>query len=372
MLHVPCRTLRVGSNRWRVALAAVAGLVVTPLAAIMLASWSAPVGAVLVTGLGIAVLAAVLAGRRLRHDVVLDVDARTVEDGYRAGSKVILHARDGAVIEAEPADRTPADVLAELGLTLDQRALSASLRGVLGVFTRGLLGFMSTWIVASVVMASLHLTAAALAVPPIVAVAATVLVVKKLRPGVIVGLDGLRTTGVLRPRFVPYSAIRAVNVCSLDPSQGTGEQIVVGLESGRLVLPLVAQTRARVDAIVGRIRDGRARYERDSARALESLERGGRSTGAWIAELRKLAGGGFRDAALDRTDLVGVVVDPKVALERRVGAALALRDDPEARVTVRVAANQSADPHVRVALEAASDETLDEERLEASLERGRS
>jgi hypothetical protein len=368
-LQLSCRTLRVGSSRWLAAVGAIAGAVSAPLAALMLSLRTAPLGAVAVLGVTATVFAAVVANRRLRRNVTLDLDPRTIEDGYEAGSKVVLQARNGSVIEAEPVDRSPRDVLSELGLTLDQRALDASLRGVLGGFTRGLLAFMITWLAAAFVMAPLHFFAALTIVPPVLAIAMTALVVKRLRPHVVVGLDGIRRAGVLRPRFVPYSAIRSVRVLAFDPNQAPGEQIVIDAEGGPLVLPLVAQPRAKVDALVARIRDGRARYEQESARALESLERAGRPVAEWLAALRKLAaGGGFRDAALDRSDLERVVADPKVPLERRVGAALALRDDPQARVSVRVAADQAADPRVRVALEAACDEDLDEERLEATLE----
>ena len=76
-----------------------------------------------------------------------------------------------------------------------------------------------------------------------------------------------------------------------------------------------------------------------------------------------MSAGGFRDAALGSSDLEQVLADPRAPLGRRIGAALALREDATGLARVRVAASTAADPRVRVALENAGADDLDEQEL---------
>jgi hypothetical protein len=197
-------------------------------------------------------------------------------------------------------------------------------------------------------------------VPIVLGALAAVFVARNLRPRVVVGLDGIRLMGVLRPKFVPYSKIQSRG--RVESSPQTGSVIVIETADGQLIFPVIGQSNMQIDALIDRIEQGRKRYEEGSARSLHALDRAGRSMSEWMAAVRRLpATGGFRDPALDAGDLERVVADPKAPLERRVGAALALRDP----VKVRVAAEQAADPKVRVALEATIDE--DEAAIERAL-----
>lgn len=286
---------------------------------------------------------------------------KVLEDGYGVPPRgLVLHFRDGPTLEATFADASSAmDVLNHLGLDVAQRALSVPLRGMLGGFVRGLLAFMVTW------FSSLFVTAwlgpIGILVSLFLATIVTALVVRRLRPHVIVGVDGVRIAGVLNPRFIPYSAIAKVYVATIGQNGESG----IALEGafGRRVLPTIGQSTERAQALVRRIEAGRRGDLKEGARELGVLDRGGRSITSWKAAVRSVTAGSFRDAALDMDDLEQVLADHHAPLERRIGAALALREVESGRERIRVAASTSADPRVRVALERAGDAELDEEEL---------
>lgn len=364
-MKVWCRTVRMRPGRTLTAIGVFAGLVTAFFVPTLLATQS--LGMLAIAGAATTVFAAVVASRRLQRDLPLDIDPSSIEDAFSTGNKLVLHLKSGATIEVEPRDETPDAILEKLGLTLDQRALSAPLRGNLGGFTRGLLAFFGTWMGASCLSIPLNNAGITVIGSLLAAVVTTVLVVRNLRPRVIVGSDGLRIVGVLRPRFVPFARVKSVRVAAYGV-EGVG-MILVETDSSPVALPVVGQSSEQVAALVERIEKGRERWAAGGSRALDLLDRAGRSTREWLEALRKLpAEGGFRTAALDRTDLERVLADPQVALERRIGAALALRDDPAARKRVRVAAEQSAEPRVRVAPEAAAADDLDEAEIEKALE----
>ncbi len=90
----------------------------------------------------------------------------------------------------------------------------------------------------------------------------------------------------------------------------------------------------------------------------------------WRAALDEVALGerGFRGAAVPDDELYEILQDPAAPLGRRVGAALVLRRrDGDARARIRVAAETSVEPRIRVALEAAADDDIDEQAIERAL-----
>jgi hypothetical protein len=95
------------------------------------------------------------------------------------------------------------------------------------------------------------------------------------------------------------------------------------------------------------------------ARVLDVLDRRGRSSGAWLAELRALLrrDPDYRSAAVLRDELADVAADPRAHAERRVAAMVALSrvNDVETRRRVRLAVDACADMELRAALEEAAE-----------------
>jgi hypothetical protein len=235
-------------------------------------------------------------------------------------------------------------VLSHVGMGPSQRAVRAPLRGTIGAFTKGLVGFAMTC-------------------------AFTALVVSRYGfPYVVVGADGIRIRGGLRTRFIPFADVRAVDAThGVDQLGMTGVQLTT--TRSRELLPLIGQSLDQRNALVERIRAGREAYLATAGgRPLEALDRAGRPVAAWKANLERLAAseGGFREQPLGKDDFERVLADPRAPLDRRVGAALALRvADPSASVRIRVASESSADERVAAALQAASDGEIHEDVLDS-------
>jgi len=353
-MRVRCLVVRTRPATWLQIVAWIAGFAALVLSPAVLNGGFRELALVVVWAACAGIAGTVLRIARERRNVEIEIDASSIEDGYASGPRLVLHHRNGSRTDAMPEAGTADDILRELGLSLDRRALDAPLRGQLGSFTRGLLAFFGTFFFASALSLVFNSRLVTAVAPFVLAVLVTALV-GRLRPRLVVGLDGIRIAGVLRPRFVPYSAIRAVT---------GGGPIVVDLANETLYLPVIGQSADQIAALHDRIEQGRKRYAEKSARPLDALDRAGRTIAEWTEAVRRLPNAGsFRQAALDIEDLEKVVADPKAPIERRVGAALALRDPAK----VRVAAEQSADPKVRVALEATLEE--DEDVIERALKK---
>lgn len=104
-----------------------------------------------------------------------------------------------------------------------------------------------------------------------------------------------------------------------------------------------------------------------------ALERGERPIPAWLADLAQRAQGrGYRGAALDREDLLQVVESTAAAPTARVGAAALLRKtglQDEERGRLRVVAETSVSPRLRIALEAAADAGVEEDAFDERVAR---
>ncbi len=177
------------------------------------------------------------------------------------------------------------------------------------------------------------------------------------------GLDGVRIVTVWRRRFIPYGAIEKVTL--------TRKRIVLETTSGGIETPNIADTRA-IPVLVSRIEERRAAAALAGAPPLDALDRRERAIGEWRAALDELAlgGKGFRGAALHDDDLQRVLDDPGAPLEQRIGAALTLRSrGGDAQGRIRVAAGTSVERRVRVALEAAAADEIDERAIERALDK---
>jgi hypothetical protein len=283
-------------------------------------------------------------------------------------------AQNGAALELSDGGRivlaglsppaTPDRVLELLGVGPETRALSVPLRELIGPFVRGLLAWAATCAFVGGLLASV-VGPIGLVAGMIFASALTYVLQRGYgRPRLVVGADGIRVERFMNRTFVAYDRIERVETLWLGgagASSGHPQPYLrVHLKPDRgwalpaLVLPFVGQSQAMVDAFAERVRRGIASYGRDAGARVDALSRGGRSLRDWRADVARLTTGGFRDAALQPSDLERVLLDGSAPGEQRIGAALALRTtDPElAAQRIRVAAETCADARLRVALEA--------------------
>jgi hypothetical protein len=266
-------------------------------------------------------------------------------------------------------------VMAHVDVDGARRAVVAPLRGVLGAFTRGLLAF--TFSLPCFLMLLVSLAGPKMAIVAVAAaVAFTVFVVRSLGyPRAIVGSDGIRLTGRLLPKFVSFADIVDVQrTGGASPHGGSIDSgvAIVRKDGGTLSLPTIGQSPDEAQALVSRIRKGMQAYSKDPAERVRwALERRGRPVEAWRTDLKRVAEteGGFREQAIGRDDVERVLADPSAAADQRLGAALALRGmSDDAKVRIREAAATSANVRLRVALEAAADDEVDEAALEGALQ----
>jgi hypothetical protein len=169
---------------------------------------------------------------------------------------------------------------------------------------------------------------------------------------IIVGIDGVLVIGAERKRFIGYGAIDEVR-------ESRGDLLL--LRGGRLVLRLQLQEAdaARSDVLVARLREAMARaaiLRSDGAEMLVRATMAGE--GASRRLLSSIRGGlDYRQPALAREQLWKLVEGPAAERDARTLAAGALVPtlDEHERTRLRAAADNCADPRVRVALRAFAD-----------------
>lgn len=197
-----------------------------------------------------------------------------------------------------------------------------------------------------------------------------------------VGVDGLYLRWLRQKRFISYDDISMVQ--TYDEKSAFAR---LGKMSGLLVTLQSDETlRIAVDAqwdpsaagnhvmIEERIREAmETTGPNDHFHTASLLRQEGRSVGDWITALRALGSGAnvtHRIAPVTSEALWGVIEDPTNAPRDRAAAAIALRgelgEDGRARLTA--AARSTAGPKLRVALEAAADDTEEAELARALLE----
>lgn len=183
-------------------------------------------------------------------------------------------------------------------------------------------------------------------------------------PHVTVGAEGLDLRVSIWRHALPYRDL--VNVRLADD-----HLLVFTYRNGRKSTLYASVPRAESEALILRIEDAQRVYaSRDASTDTVVLDRSGRSTEAWRSALRALLTGtrSYRDAHLDRDSLVRVLEDPDAPAERRIGAALALREqggEPVERI--RAVAQVCASEPLRVALERAAETTLDDATIDAAV-----
>lgn len=180
-----------------------------------------------------------------------------------------------------------------------------------------------------------------------------------------VGRDGVLLTGLGGRRFIRFTDVSEVNTTThgaLGLTLTSGEQVVANIG------PI-----ERATVLAKRIERCRlaARNEIDETEARRLIGEDARTLADRIPELRKLGrpNASYRESSLSRDQLWRIVEDTSLPATTRLGAAVALSGDlaePD-RVRLRIAADATASPKTRVALEAVAAETTDNERLVQTL-----
>ena len=190
-----------------------------------------------------------------------------------------------------------------------------------------------------------------------------------------IGQDGILLEGFPRKRFLRYASV--ISIEREGRTNWRGQPMVsrgfwIRLESGEQILVDTTRERMRdymfqgdhlFDAAVAA--HALARKERPGA--ADVLARGGRPMKEWIRQLEGAREARYRVAAIPDEELALVLANPNAEKTARAGAAICLaRAGEEARVRVRVAAEDIAEPDVRKAALAALEH--DEVALAAALE----
>lgn len=205
---------------------------------------------------------------------------------------------------------------------------------------------------------------------------------------VTVGTDGVLVRWLWQRRFIPLDDVIDARVAEEEPMMNA-KVVVVRLyradgsvketlmvdaaQEGDLQESFRTMVDARAQSLAERIREAiasRAAGAEDGA--ARALERGDRAGADWIGHLRGLLARAetFRDAAAPtREALLRIVENAREPAPTRAAAAVAAlsSSDGDARARVRVAAQTSAAPRLRVALERISADEASEAAEDAAL-----
>lgn len=197
-----------------------------------------------------------------------------------------------------------------------------------------------------------------------------------LLPELRVGVDGISLRGgfTSATRFIPFEALVGLEVVTFVYSRRGGQALGLKVSyDGK------AETLGDFDAVedgeavLREVLEAKARWarERSPVAGLAALDRAGAPVGAWLDALHGRARGeaDFRHAVLDRDRLLELVAGGAATAEHRVGAAvvLAAKEGAAARAQIRVAAEATANPKLRVALASIARDAIDERAIEEAL-----
>jgi hypothetical protein len=191
---------------------------------------------------------------------------------------------------------------------------------------------------------------------------------------VTVGADGVELRWFGKRRFVRHRDIVNATqyVAGLGNSRYTGVSLT--LESGEEVRIPIGQARSvedRTRMVLERIQEAAAEGKREHLELDPALlARGDRDVGDWMRALRSLGAGAnatMRTAPIEAERLWRIVEDPAGPPLARAAAAVALTSDPAAdsRRRLRAAAEATAAPRLRIAIDAAA--SHDQEALQEAL-----
>jgi hypothetical protein len=282
----------------------------------------------------------------------LSLPRAEIRAGFRipGTTRAILLLHDDTRVHID----SDADVLGMLGLDLDGPPLDVKMQRIGDAVTIGVL----LWIYG--VTPAVGMSAAMGQPLPFLlwtAFAVCVAAVMALRR-IVIGADGVLVRNGLLERFIPFQDVAEIIDLTLVTTRGKRVKVTVtGKPADRA-------------AAAHRLREAFQRFkERELAGDLR-LAQGERPFDTWIDALKRQAHdpGAFRRAGTSPETLARIVENPAAATEQRVGAAVALSSlGEDAKRRVRIAAQASVNEELRVALEAAADEELDDERYRAAL-----
>lgn len=173
-------------------------------------------------------------------------------------------------------------------------------------------------------------------------------------PGIVLAQDGMTIAHPFSAEFVSWSRYDGLEV--------EGDRLYVRTRDGARVHLGPKRTQSQLSAVIDTML-GQTGERRDES--VNALDRAGRSIEEWRAALSTLADDAqaYRGLSLGREALERVLYDATAPAERRIGAALALGD----RERIRVAAQNTANEHLRIALEKASDGELEDAAVEDAI-----
>lgn len=179
----------------------------------------------------------------------------------------------------------------------------------------------------------------------------------------VIGVDGVIIEQGYGRRFIPFGEIKSISTAH--------DHVTLHLVGGDSVRARARHLEtAERAAIEQRVREAlklRAHGNLDAA-ALAALDRGTKTGAAWREALRGVfdKDRGYRDANVTPEQIAGVMADPGAPANRRIGAAMALAQsgDTACLPKIRVAAESSANPRFRLALQAIAEGDLDHEAIE--------
>ena len=206
------------------------------------------------------------------------------------------------------------------------------------------------------------------------AVVALILAVVFSPTRVRIGVDGVATRWLGMKRFIPFSKVRDVRRYEQRVGTKTHVGVMLVLDDGEEIKIPAGQTgwlRVEPAEIEERIREA-LELHRKSASVVDPrlLARGERSVGAWVASLRALGVGAnadMRTPPIPADQLLRIAEDATASPLVRAGAAVAARVSPGARDRLRVAAETTASPALRIALERVASEDANDEALGEAL-----
>ena len=186
----------------------------------------------------------------------------------------------------------------------------------------------------------------------------------------LIGADGVLLSWAGRRQYISYSEVLLINGLVDSPRRERGLLgVQIALVHGaplRLWTSNAAQVYERLDEAV------QAWWRRDAAERAALSGRRDRATGEWLSALQELAGAastGYRESSVAE-ELWRIVEDVAAPLDARAGAAVALRRwiGEDGRARLRRAAQTTAHPRLRVAMEAAAGAAADDDALADALD----
>lgn len=186
------------------------------------------------------------------------------------------------------------------------------------------------------------------------------------------GADGIMLGWLWWKRFLRYGDILTVARFESGWGNSNRKGLAIVLQSGEQIRLPISQDAEAVAIVEERIQEAMETYRRGDAEGDAALvRRNGRDLAAWINALRSLGAGSnadLRTAPLPRERLFRIVESPTAAAGERAAAAVALGTelDEEGRARLRSAAEATAAPKLRIAIEQAA-ASADEEALREAL-----